>query len=46
MLIPEMPLFTFSYLGQGAFAKVYKGVNRETGEVYALKIIDFHEERS
>jgi len=39
-------MYSCTYLGQGAFAKVFKGVNRETGEVYAIKITDFHEERS
>lgn len=26
-------------LGQGAFAEVYKGLNKETGEVVAIKVI-------
>lgn len=40
-MFPELPNFNFSYLGHGAFAKVFKGVNQDTGEVYALKITDF-----
>lgn len=35
-----------TFLGQGAYAKVYKGVDRETGETYALKITDFSNERA
>lgn len=33
-------------MGQGAYAKVYKGVNKNTGEIFALKITDFKEDRN
>ena len=42
----EIPQFTCQSIGKGAYATVYKGVDNNTGEVYALKITDFKEERS
>ena len=38
---PELPDYELTFLGSGAFAKVFKGVNKNNGKVYALKITDF-----
>jgi len=35
----------FLLLGKGAYGKVYKGTNEQTGELFALKITDYTEER-
>jgi serine/threonine protein kinase len=33
----------FILLGRGAYGQVYKGENTLTGEIYALKMIDFYD---
>jgi serine/threonine protein kinase len=40
---PEQYRFTF--ISKGAYGKVYKGINPLTQELFALKIIDFADER-
>ena len=31
VVFPEIPVFKNYYLGQGAYAKVFKGIDRESG---------------
>ena len=33
-------------LGQGAYGKVYRGQNKQTGELFALKVVDYSEDKS
>lgn len=44
--LSDFPDISFQLIGKGAYGKVYKGVNRTTGEMYALKVTDYSEDKT
>jgi hypothetical protein len=41
VVLPEIPDYNLYYISCGAFSKVFKCVDRNTGEILALKVTNF-----
>ena len=40
MIVAKYAYYAKDQIGDGAFSQVYKGVNRENGEIVAIKVIN------